>query len=78
MSELPPWDPDEYDRRILRERLTWERTNGRNSAKGQGSALSTIHYTRGVARGVASDDEVQRRVQVDKAMKRRNRKRGNN
>ena len=73
MTTLPPWDPDEYDRRIRRERKAREREERRRSTPD--SANSTIHYTRGVPRGTATTDELKRRTRMDRVMRR---KRGTN
>ena len=68
MTTLPPWDGDAYDRevRAFRQRNKPSRTENRQGRK----RVSTVQYD-GLARGVATVEELQRRAEVERAMRRR-------
>ena len=73
-TDIPPWDPEAFDRRILRERTVQRHAGERMSPSPPSSNGTTASYTdRSTPRGVLNDEELQRRKQAERAMQARTR-----
>lgn len=72
-AALPPWDPDEYDREVRASRQRERQQRDHTHTPGSEGQV-TVNYAGRCPRGRLTDEELQRRMAMDKALGRRSRR----